>query len=308
MRKVAEAHRIADVCNLLTPRHDELVGGFQTAPDEPFARRKVAYLGEVALERSQAAPRIACNLVHREIVHVVLVQVIEYVYLPRLYEVEQRCKEVLVGIEQDVQPFGHLQLQHFFRRLRPGVEIRHYRLEQAAYVGPSFRQQVQARLAALRLAGYVIGIELAVKLAKERPRELQNYRAVGLAFLYIFLQPHAVVAAHEGATAFLQNGFPALVVYLQPARTYINERMFAVLMRATAVVREITCNEHVGTIKHIQLLHSLKLFPAKILFLFPTRFVVRLILQNPTVFLRRPGMDIQPFHPHPCQFFLKTGR
>ena len=46
-------------------------------------------LGKVPFESGQAAPRVACDFVHGEVEHVVFVQVIEDVYLPRFHEVEQ---------------------------------------------------------------------------------------------------------------------------------------------------------------------------------------------------------------------------
>ena len=108
------------------------MGSLKTAADEPFAGRNVADLGEVALERSQAAPRIACYFVHRKVVHIVLVKEIEDVDFPWFDEIEQRGKQVLVSVEEDIQPLGHLQLQHIFRRLYPRIEIRQHRLEQTA--------------------------------------------------------------------------------------------------------------------------------------------------------------------------------
>ena len=82
-----------------------------------FLRGQVADLGKVPFESGQAAPRVACDFVHGEVEHVVFVQVIEDVYLPRFHEIEQGRIKVPVGVEQYVYPPRSFSVSACLRRV-----------------------------------------------------------------------------------------------------------------------------------------------------------------------------------------------
>ena len=76
----------------------QLVCGLQPAFNDPFLRRQVANFGKIAFERRQTATGITCDLFHRQVIHVVIVQIVDDVYFPRINEIEQLSVEILVRV------------------------------------------------------------------------------------------------------------------------------------------------------------------------------------------------------------------
>ena len=59
------------------------------------------------------------------------------------------------------------------------------------------------------------------------------------------------VAPHESAVASPEKHLLATFLYLQQSGTDVNERMLTIFMRTAPIVRKITCNENVRTVKLI---------------------------------------------------------
>jgi len=107
-------------------------------------------------------------------------------------------------------------------------------------------------------------------LAQERLREFKHDRMIRLSADNVFLQPHAVVASHEGTVSGLQYSLSALVVNLEHARTNVYQCMFTVFVGAAPVVGEVACNKYVRAIEYVKSFHRIALIGwfAKIRILF----------------------------------------
>ena len=99
MRQIFETYVEAGFRYLLFPRFDQVMSSFEAPFDDPFLRCQVAHFSKIPFERGQAAPRVACDFLHRQVAHIVLVQVIKNVYFPRFDEIEQRSIKVPVRVE-----------------------------------------------------------------------------------------------------------------------------------------------------------------------------------------------------------------
>ena len=144
VRQVLKAYTVANVGHFLCSGQYECVRGFQPAAYHPFLWGQVADFTEIPFECGKASSGVIGHFLQREVVGVVLFHEVHDIYLPRVGKVEKRGIQVLVGIQEYVQSFCHLQLQQFVRRLDAGIEIRGHGLEQAYDVGTVGRQSVKA--------------------------------------------------------------------------------------------------------------------------------------------------------------------
>ena len=75
---------------------------FQTASDNPFLRRQIAVLVEIALEGRQAPTGVKRYLSHQHFIHVILFHEINDVDFPGVCKIKQRRIEIYVGVEDGV--------------------------------------------------------------------------------------------------------------------------------------------------------------------------------------------------------------
>ena len=98
----------------------------------------------------------------RELVHIVLVQEVQDVYLPRLVEVEERGGEPLVDVEQGQQPLLHLEAHKVALRLHLRVEEGGERRKQAGELRRP-GQFDDAGLQLGRMGRHLVGTALGVR-------------------------------------------------------------------------------------------------------------------------------------------------
>lgn len=178
MRAVLEAHFVIHVRRLVLPVAEHLVCLVQPLPDEPFLRREVAHLGEVALEGGKAAPGVGGKFFQGHILRVVRLHKGQQVNLPRLVEVEQRGIKTCVGVEQAINSLLHLQADDFIIRFDIRVRVGEEREEQALQ-GGRLGQHDGGLADALYIGRQACLIRLAEKVAQEAPLEADADGLVG---------------------------------------------------------------------------------------------------------------------------------
>ena len=149
----------------------EFVSRLKTPLYEPFLWRKIAVLAEIAFEGRQTAPGIVCHFFERKFIAIVLFHKFHDVDLPWIYEIEKRCVEVNVGIQNGIYALGHFEFQDFVGRRGVGVEVWNHRLEETADVYAVRRKDVEAGFVALRIRRYIAAVQSMIELSQKLPRE-----------------------------------------------------------------------------------------------------------------------------------------
>ena len=193
MRAVLESHFIIHVRGLALPVAKHLVCLVQSLPDEPLLWRKVAHLGEVALEGGEAAPGVGGKLLQRHILRVVRLYKGQQVNLPRLVEVEQRGIETRVGVEQAINGFLHLQADDFIVGFDIRVRVGEEREEQAL-PGGRLGQHDGGLADAPHVRGQHRLVQTTEEIAQEAPLEADTNGLVGRTVRRVFQQLHLMVA------------------------------------------------------------------------------------------------------------------
>ncbi len=189
------------------------------------------------------------QLLHRELVHVVLVHELHDVDLPRLVEVEQRRREPLVDMQQREQPLLQLEIHQILLRLHLGIEIGRHGGEEARQLDRL--RQLRNLGGELRRRGrHLAKLRLAVHLAQETTREHHEDAAVTFPLARPLVHGYVVVARNEDALALADADTLASVVENHFARIHVIEGIFARAMRARLRIVVKETEKHIVVVEY----------------------------------------------------------
>ena len=186
-------------------------------PCDPFADRNRTYFFEVPFKCWQAPPCKSSDFFYCQLPHVIFIQKIQDVDLPRMCKIEKYRIKSVVELQESVCSCKQLQLHDFLGRDKWSVEKRE-KGDWEAFYGGSFREFYDTRFISASIFGKLISIDRCVQTTEHRFTKVHENAAEGFFCERPLVHIDSVFSADKGAFPFVYTNSLAVLFNSQLAR------------------------------------------------------------------------------------------